>query len=95
MAIQENLKMSFYGGKNTADGLVDMGNFAEDLHKLNNHKSELRFTTHILQFIFLSYDGFRFPFAYFPIKGANVHELYLTTWEAISKLFTYKFDEYE
>ena len=91
MAVQDDLKMSFYGGKNTVDGLVDMGSLAEDLYLLNQHKNELRVATHVLQFLFLSYDGFRFPFAYFPSTGANVSELYLTMWEAIAKLATYDF----
>lgn len=30
MAIQDDLKMSFNGSKNTVDGLVDMGSLAED-----------------------------------------------------------------
>ena len=83
--------MIFFGNKNTVDGLVDMGSFAEDVYTLNNHKNALRLATHILQFIFLSYDGFRFPFAYFPSTGANVPELYITIWESISKLSAYDF----
>lgn len=91
MSIQDDLKMSFYGGKNTVDGLVSMGTLAEDIYALNSHKNELRLATHILQFLFLSYDGFRFPFSYFPTTGANVPELYITIWEAIAKLSTYEF----
>lgn len=91
MGIQDDLKMSFHGGKNTVDGLVDMGSLAEDIHSLNTHENELRLATHVMQFLFLSYDGFRFPFAYFPTTGANAPEIYIIVWEAISKLSTYDF----
>ena len=37
-------------------------------------------------FMFLSFDGFRFPFAYFPTTGANTPEIYLSVRDSISKL---------
>ena len=44
----------------------------------------------MLQFIFLGYDGFRFPVAYFPSSGATAPELYINVWDVVSKL--YEFD---
>lgn len=41
--------------------------------------------------MFLSYDGFHFPFAYFPTMGANVPELYITVWHDICNLSIYGF----
>ena len=43
----------------------------------------------MLQFIFLGYDGFCFPVAYFPRSGATAPELYISVWD-VSKL--YEFD---
>ena len=92
MAIQDDLNMSFSEGQNMVDGLVDLGKFAHDMNFLNTKKNDLKLATHVLQFMFLSYDGFRFPFAYFPSVGANAPELYVTVWEAVRKLSGYEFD---
>ena len=40
---------------------------------------------YILQFVFLGFDGFRFPIAYFPSAGANAPELYINVWNSIMK----------
>ena len=91
MSVQEDLKMGFFENQNKIDGLTDMGKMPENLHLLTTHKSDVRIATHVMQFIFLSYDGFRFPFAYYPSMGANASEIYLTVWESISKLSKYEF----
>ena len=87
MSVQEDLQMSFQCGKVLVDGLVDMGQFSEDMSILNTHKKDLKPASHILQFVFLSYDGFRFPIAYFPTCGATAPDLYINVWDAISKLY--------
>ena len=46
---------------------------------------------YILQFIFLGYDGFRFPVAYFPTAGINASELNMNVWNIISQLWLYGF----
>lgn len=69
MSVQEDLQLSFGSGKISIDGLVDMGQFSEDLSILNTHKKNLHSATYILQFVFLGYDEFRFPIAYFPLEG--------------------------
>lgn len=91
MAIQEDLKMSFSDGKVAIDGLVDLGSTADHLHMLNTHNNDIRLATHVLQFIFLGYDGFRFPFSYYPTIGANAPEIYITLWDAIAKLTSFEF----
>lgn len=91
MSVQEDLKMSFKDGKVSVDGLVEMGEFAEDIHILNKHSHETRSATHIMQFIFLGYDGFRFPISYYPTAGANAPELYDMVWKVINKLNEYDF----
>jgi hypothetical protein len=74
------------------DGLVDLGQFAHDMCFLNTTQTELKLATYVLQFMFLSYDGFRFPFAFFPSVDANAPELNVSVWEAISKLIGYEFE---
>lgn len=73
------------------EGLVDMGDVCANLHKLNSHKDELRMAKYILQFVFLGFDGFRFPIAYFPSAGANAPELYINVWNMISAIAQYGF----
>ena len=91
MAVQEDLKMGFSNKTNKIDGLTDIGSTAEYIHTLNTHKNDVRIATHMMQFMFLSFDGFRFPFAYFPTTGANTPEIYLSVWDSISKLSKYEF----
>jgi hypothetical protein len=91
MSVQDDLTMSFAEGKNLVDGLVDLGKFSQDMNFLNTKENEIKLATHVLQFMFLSYDGFRFPFAFFPSVGANAPELYVNVWEAIAKLLGYEF----
>ena len=83
MGIQDDLQMSFHGGKNTVNGLVDVGGLTVDIYFLNTHNNELSLATYVIQFLFLSYDGFNFPIAYFSTTGANAPELYINVWEAI------------
>ena len=87
MSVQEDLQMSFQCGKVLVDRLVDMGQFSEDMSVLNTHKRDLKPASHILQFVFLGYDGFRFSIAYFPTCGATAPDLYINVWDAISKLY--------
>ena len=71
--------------------MVEMGPNAANMNFLNDHKREVTLAEYVLQFIFLGYDGFRFPFAYYPTKGANAPEMYFLLWDAILKLKQYGF----
>ena len=66
MYVQEGSQMSFAYSKVSIYGLVDMGQFCEDLSILNTHKKNLHLASCILQFVFFGYDGFRFPVIFFP-----------------------------
>ena len=71
MAIQEDLKMRFANKTNKKNGLKDIEIKSEYIHTLNTHKNDVRIATHIMQFMFLSFDGFQFTFAYFPTTCAK------------------------
>lgn len=92
MYVQEDLQTSFAQGKVSIDGLVDMGQFCEDMSILNTHKKDLHHASCILQFEFLGYDGFRFPIAYFPSSGATASELYINVRDVINKLSEIEFN---
>ena len=42
--------------------------------------------THVLQFVFLGNNGFRFPFAHFPTTEADPASLYTNFWKAVGWL---------
>jgi hypothetical protein len=78
MAIQENLWFESRKDSMKLTGLVEMGSISHEMHLLTTHEKDLTMATHILQFIYLGHDGFRFPFAYFPSHGANGPELFVS-----------------
>ena len=47
---------------------------------------------HVLQLVFHSFGGFRWPIAFFASATATAHQLYLIIWEAIDLLGEYGFD---
>ena len=54
-------------------------------------RKQLRFLTHILQFVFLGNNGFRFPIAHFPTKEAKPASLYTNFWKAVGWLRMFGF----
>lgn len=52
-----------------------MGQMADDFYLLNTHTNDTETATHIMQFIYLSFGGFRFPIAY-PTAKDNEPEIY-------------------
>lgn len=47
--------------------------------------------SHVLQFIFLGYTGFKWPVAYFPTTEAHAAELQILVWDVINKVQGYGF----
>ena len=91
MSIQEDLCMVKREGEVQLIGFVDMGKEAEHLQVLCTGKRERPLATHVLQFLYLGLNGFRFPFACFPVtqtKAANLHFLF---WQAVKYLCMYGF----
>lgn len=91
MSVQEDLQICQQKGNVKIEGLVGLGQPSEDMRKMVNKTDELLMAKYILQFIFLGYDGFRFPVAYFPTTGVNAPELYINVWKIISELSLYGF----
>ena len=95
MSVQEDLSVEFRGDVMKLEGMVDLGEASNTMYQGNkkpkSDHSDIRLASHILQFIFLGYDGFRFPFGYFATKGANAPELFLAVSNALQKLLSYGF----
>lgn len=47
---------------------------------------EPKLATHVLQFIFLSDTGFRFPIAQFPSGACTPTDLFILFWEGVLKM---------
>jgi hypothetical protein len=75
MSVQEDMSVEFRGDKMNIVGLVNIGEAANAMYQKSKNGNDIRLASHILQFIFLGYDGFRFPFGYLPTRGANAPEL--------------------
>ena len=68
-------------------GFTDMGPEAEHIKTLKSGNHEKTVADHVLQITFVSFSGFRFPFAHFPTKnGASQTELYIHFWDAVKQL---------
>jgi hypothetical protein len=47
------------------------------MDQIKSNKRERVLATHVLQFVFLGFTGFRFPFAHFPSTTASATDMYL------------------
>lgn len=70
--------------------------FTDKLHLCNGNvlfsgKTELQLATHVLQFVFLSDSGFRFPIAQFPSAECTPSDLYFNFWRGVRKMLEFRF----
>lgn len=91
MSVQEDLTLDKRKGSIKLTGLVNVGQEAKCMKEMNSGSTEARLATHILQLVFLGYDGFRFPFAHYPCEQVNAPELFFIFWQAVVKLHLYSF----
>ncbi|XP_028392672.1 uncharacterized protein LOC114517214 [Dendronephthya gigantea] len=83
MKIQEDLQMKVRDGKHELVGMVELGQFHNDVKHIETGSQAAQIATHILQFIFLSDGGFRFPVAHFPTAQCPPSTLYFKFWEGV------------
>jgi hypothetical protein len=91
MAIQQDLEMEECCESLEFRGLVETGPECAAMPHLQSYDKCIRMASHILQFIFLGYDGFRFPFAFYPTAGVTAPELNILFWRAIQMLELFHF----
>ena len=91
MSIQEDLCMVKSNGEVRLIGFVDMGQVSENLNTLCTGKKERVLATHVLQFLYIGLNGFRFPFACFPVTQTKAGNLHFLFWEAVKFLNMYGF----
>ena len=62
------------------------------MRSISEKDSSVTPANHILQFVYSTYDNFRFPIAYFPTTGATSQELFFVVWKVIGELKLWDFD---
>ena len=72
-------------------GFVDMGPESKYFNTICTGKKERVLATHVLQFLYIGLNGFRFPFACFPVTQTKAGNLHFLFWEAVKFLSLYDF----
>ncbi len=91
MYIQQDL--TSYKTKDGIDltGFVNLGEESTNIKTVREGKENVKLANQVLQFVYLGFNGFRFPIAHWPTATANAADMYVNMWQAIQKLFEYGF----
>ena len=89
-SIQEYLTVKFRSDGIRVTSFVDLGLESEKLDQLLG-TSEKSLATHVLQFVFIGYTGYRWPVCHYPTNQAKAIDLYINVWQIIVKLLKYDF----
>ena len=92
MSIQEDLQVVKHGKYWDLVGAVDLGLLVNDLEAITKHKRAIQLASHYFQYVFVGFNGFRWPAAYYGTNNVNGHSIYLTIWPLIDALASYGFD---
>ncbi|KAL9967256.1 hypothetical protein ACROYT_G025450 [Oculina patagonica] len=93
MKIEENVEMVVKNGKHRLVGFVELGPLHNDMLRLEG-KKENQLASHVLQFIFLSDCGFRFPVAQFPSHDCTPTDLFYQFWNGVLMMKEFSFNIY-
>ena len=91
MSIQSGLQLQPHGEGLSMSGFVDFGETNSDTHTMFHQGKPLEVATSVLQFIFLSLNGFRFPFTYMFCEGVSTGELHTIIMDIFQTLASYEF----
>ena len=91
MSIQSDLEFCSRDGNVYLWGFKEVTDESEFIESILNGKKEIKLATHVLQFVFLGFTGFRFPLFHFPTEQASALELYLLFWKIVNILSTFGF----
>jgi len=91
MSIQPDLQFSKKKGDIQLIGFQEVTPESIIMDQIKSNKRERVLATHVLQFVFLGFTGFRFPFAHFPSTTASATDMYLLMWKSVSMLSMFGF----
>ncbi|XP_070540318.1 uncharacterized protein [Ptychodera flava] len=86
MAIQEDLQLVKCNGISKLVGFVTLGQPFKDMTQLMTGELKPVTATHVLQFVFISDGGFRYPVAHFPTRECPPAILHRVFWEGVRLL---------
>lgn len=91
MSIQSDLQFYSKNGKKYLVGFTEVLDESKLMETIHSGKKEIKLATHVLQFVFLGFTGFRFPLFHFPTIQATAAELNLLFWKIINLLMAFGF----
>ena len=86
MTIQPGIQLEPHQDGLKMFGYVDCGPHNNGIHELSKGSGGLQLATSVLQFVFLVYNGFRFPVAYMLAAGINTGQLVSLFWDLVNSL---------
>ena len=92
MSIQQDLQIVKRGRNWSIVGAVDLGCIVNSLDELSTTKKNMKMATHCFQYLYVGFNGFRWPIAYFGSDNVNGHAIYLTFWPLIDQLASFGFN---
>ena len=93
MAIQQDLHIIKRGQHWSIVGAVDLGTICNSLEELADSRKnqDFKLATHCLQYLYVGFNGFRWPVAYYGSDNVNGHGLWFTFWEVVKHVERSKF----
>ena len=92
MSIQQDLQIVKRGRSWSIVGAVDLGCTVNSLDEISNEKQNCKLATHCFQYMYVGFNGFRWPVAYFGSDNVNGHSIYLTMWPLVDQLQSFGFN---
>ena len=92
MSIQPGIQLQPLGSGLDMFGYVDFGEGNSGIHSQQKGSGNLQLATSALQFVFLTLNGFRFPFSYMLNKGITAGQLSTIFWNIVTTLATFDFN---
>ena len=72
-------------------GAADLGPIVNNMEKISKQADKIKMATHCFQYLFVSFNGVRWPVAYFRSDNVNGHSIYLTFWPLVDQLSSFGF----
>ena len=92
MSIQEDLQIVKRGSKWSIIGAIDLGVVCNSLEELTEKKRSYKLASHCFQYMFVGFNGFRWPVAYYASDNVNGHCIWVTFHEVVGHLKTFDFN---
>lgn len=91
MSIQSDLQFYCKDGEYYLTGFTEISEESNFMEQIKSGKQEIKLGTHVLQFVFLGFTGFRFPLFHYPTNQASACDIYLELWRIVDMLNIFGF----